>query len=156
MKIGVISDTHGYNPSIKKIVKIFDNPDLIIHLGDNVGDVDYIRKVYSGKIINVRGNCDFSTDAPSERLEVIGGKRFFITHGHNYNVKYDLLRLKYRAMELKADAALFGHTHISEITCEDGIWLINPGSPHLSRDGRNSVAIIDIENGSINASIEEV
>ncbi|MCH3962752.1 MAG: metallophosphoesterase [Clostridium sp.] len=156
MRIGVISDTHRYAEIIKKAIKVFDNPDLVIHLGDNVQDVNIIEKLYRGRIINVSGNCDFSTHIPSERLEIIENKKFFLTHGHKYDVKYDISRLKYRAMELNADVVLFGHTHISKIAYDNGIWFINPGSPYLSRDGVNSVATIDIEGGIINASIRKV
>lgn len=156
MRIGIISDTHRYIMIIKRAIEIFDNPDLIIHLGDNVQDVHAIEKLYSGKIINVSGNCDFSVNVPSERIEIIGGKKFFITHGHKYDVKHGISELKYRAMELNADVVLFGHTHVSKIIYERGIWFINPGSPYLSRDGVNSVAIIDIENDRINPRIKEL
>lgn len=156
MKIGVISDTHRYTSIISKAIEVFDKPDLIIHLGDNVQDICSIEKFYKGRIINVRGNCDFSTDVPEERIEDIAGKRFFITHGHRYDVKYDILRIKYRAMELNADVVLFGHSHVSMIDYDEGIWFINPGSPSYPRDGSRSVAVIKIENERINASIKEI
>ncbi|WP_446897677.1 metallophosphoesterase [Clostridium sp. LBM24168] len=156
MRIGVISDTHRYIAVIKKAIEAFYNPDLVIHLGDNVQDVNIIEKLYRGKIINVSGNCDFSVSVPSERVEIIEGKRFFITHGHRYDVKHGISRLKYKAMELDADVVLFGHTHISKIAYDDGIWFINPGSPYLSRDGVNSVAVIDVKNGMIIPSITRI
>ena len=34
---------------------------MLIHLGDNVEDIAIIKKYYKGRIINVKGNCDFST-----------------------------------------------------------------------------------------------
>lgn len=156
MRIGVISDTHRYTGVIKKVIKVFENPDVIIHLGDNVQDVSAIEAIYKGKIINVKGNCDFMPDGPGEIFEEIGGKKFFITHGHKYDVKFGIEKLKYRASELGADVVLFGHTHISKIVFENGVWYINPGSPSLPRDGINSVAVIDIENDNINACIKEV
>ncbi len=36
-----------------------------------------LSSVYKGKIINVRGNCDFSKETPSELIENIGGKDFY-------------------------------------------------------------------------------
>lgn len=156
MLIGVISDTHRYVWIIENAVKKLENADLVIHLGDNVQDVKEIAKYYGGPILNVKGNCDFSVDTPGERIEEIAGKRFFITHGHRYDVKSDLSRLKYKALEVDADIVLFGHTHISQIAFENGIWFINPGSPALSRDGFNSVALIDIIDGKINASIKAI
>lgn len=156
MLIGVLSDTHRYTWVIEKAVKVLNDCDVIIHLGDNVQDVKEVAKYYKGKIIYVKGNCDFSPTVSNEKLETIGDKKVFITHGHLYDVKYDLMKIRYRAMELNADIVLYGHTHISSIEYEDGIWLINPGSPALSRNGVNSVAVIEIIDGNINGSIRSI
>ena len=156
MQIGVISDTHGHKQMVKKVMQVLNHMDLIIHLGDNVEDVKEIEKFYHGNIINVRGNCDFTVDVPPERIEIIEGKKFLITHGHRYNVKYDLSRLRYRALEEEADIVLFGHTHISEIAYEDGIYFVNPGSPSLPRNGFKSAAIIDINDKIIRPDIIEL
>lgn len=156
MTIGIISDTHRYLWVIENAINKLENPDILIHLGDNVQDINEISKYYKGQIINVKGNCDFAVDTPSERVEIISGKKIFMTHGHRYDVKYDLSRLKYRALEVGADIALFGHTHVSKIVYENGIWFVNPGSPAISRDGFNSIATIKIEDGKINPSIKGV
>jgi uncharacterized protein len=78
LKIGVISDTHRYIRVIGKIMNLFRDVDLIIHLGDNVQDVHAIEKLYKGRIINVRGNCDFAVNTPSERIETIENKKNFL------------------------------------------------------------------------------
>lgn len=156
MRIAVISDTHRDKQMIKKACTHTKDVNLLIHLGDNVDDVKEIKKYYSGKIINVMGNCDFMCDAPMEVVENIGEKVFLITHGHRYGVKYDLNKLRYRAMEVKADVALFGHTHESLLINEYGILFINPGSASLSRKGPNSLAFIDIEGEEINALIKNI
>ncbi|CAB1262365.1 metallophosphoesterase [Clostridium sp. MT-14] len=156
MHIGVISDTHRDRKFVDRVKSIFSGMDTIIHLGDNVQDVLQIEKFYRGPIINVKGNCDFSVSVPSERVEVIGGKKFFITHGHRYDVKYDLSRLKYKALEEEADVVLFGHSHVSKIIYENGIWFINPGSPSVPRDGFNSVAVIELSDKIINPQIRGV
>ncbi len=156
MVIGVISDTHRYIWVIENAIKKIGKVDVIVHLGDNVQDIKEVSKYYNGPIINVKGNCDFAVDVPSEKVEIIGNKKVFITHGHRYDVKYDLARIRYKALELEADIVLFGHTHISQIAYEDGIWFVNPGSPAVPRDGFNSVAIIKIEDGKINPSIKAI
>ncbi|MFL0253066.1 metallophosphoesterase [Clostridium neuense] len=156
MHIAVMSDTHRNKHMIDKACSHIENADVVIHLGDNVEDINEIRNKYSGEIISVTGNCDFMTTDPLERIEIIGGKKFFITHGHEYGVKYNLNRLKYRAMEVKADIALFGHTHMPFIANELGILFINPGSVSLSRKGPNSIAFIGINNGKISASIKNI
>lgn len=156
MRIAVISDTHRNKHMIEKACTYIQNSDLLIHLGDNVDDIKEIEKYYSGKIINVMGNCDFLCEAPMEAVENIGGKVFLITHGHRYGVKYDLNKLRYRAMEVKADIALFGHTHEPLLLNEYGILFLNPGSASLSRKGANSLAFIDIEDEEINAIIKKI
>ncbi len=154
MLVGVISDTHMQNEYIKRALNHLKECDFIIHLGDNTRDVNEIQKYYSGKIISVKGNCDYSKNILTEKIEVIGNKKIFITHGHNYNVKATLVNLKYKAMEVGADIALFGHTHIATTLFEEGIWFINPGSAGMARNGKNSVAIIEIRDEKIIPSIK--
>lgn len=156
MHIAVMSDTHRNNSMIDKACSHVNDADMVIHLGDNVEDINEIESKYHGEIISVRGNCDFMTTSPLERIEIIAGKKFFITHGHEYGIRYDLNRLKYRAMEVEADIVLFGHTHIPIITNELGILFINPGSVSLSRKGPNSLALIDINDGKISANIKKI
>lgn len=155
MIIGVISDTHRINKEIYKAIQVLNKlkVDVIIHLGDNVQDVEEIKKLTNTTIINVQGNCDYEIDVPSEKIEVLGEKKFFITHGHNYSVKMHLNRLKYRAMEVGADIVLYGHTHVADINHEEGIWFINPGSVSASRLGPNSFSIIKINDGKVEPSI---
>ena len=112
MQIGVISDTHRGISSIEQLGDKIKELDVLIHLGDNVEDISIIQKYYKGKIINVRGNCDFSTSTPNDRVEEICGKRIFLTHGHRYGVKENLFKLRYKALETEADIVLYGHTHI--------------------------------------------
>lgn len=154
MLIGVVSDTHRDETALKKVVEEIKNLDVVIHLGDNVADAEEIKDLINNKIVYVKGNCDIMANEPTELIEEFHGVRILITHGHKYNVKNTLTELKYRAQQLEADIALFGHTHISEISFEDGIWLINPGSAALPRDGHRSIAIICIEDGEISPSIK--
>jgi uncharacterized protein len=154
--IGVISDTHRYKWVIEDAVKKMGEVDMIIHLGDNVQDVEEIAKYFKGKIINVKGNCDLSKSVPVEIIEMIDGKKFLITHGHRYDVKNSMTRLKFKALEVNADVVLFGHSHVSGIAYEDGIWFVNPGSPSVPRDGFFSVALIKLEDGEVKASIIEL
>ena len=59
----------------------------------------------------------------------------------------DFTRLMMEARRLGADAALFGHTHVSYCKRQpDGLWLFNPGSCSAAS---GSYGIIQIENGAI-------
>jgi putative phosphoesterase len=156
MKIAVISDTHRHIYSLNQVTKLIQDTDMAIHLGDNVEDVEIIKTNYKGKIINVRGNCDFSSFIPVERLEEVENKKIFITHGHRYDVKHSLLKLKYRAKELGADIVLFGHTHISAEIYEEGIWFINPGSAALPKDSYQSIAVVEISDNKVTVSFRDL
>ncbi len=119
----VFSDTHGRNALLPGCVRRI-GASAIIHLGDNARDAEGIglpRYV-------VRGNCDISSDYPSELLLEMGERRVFLTHGHHYGVKYDPTRLIERAKALGACIALYGHTHIADIYNDGGVIAANPGS----------------------------
>ena len=72
----------------------------------------------------VAGNCDFLADAGREECFSLGGARLFVAHGDRYGVKYGLERLSYRAEELGARAALFGHTHAPFAGYAGGVLLV--------------------------------
>ncbi|WP_010234483.1 YfcE family phosphodiesterase [Clostridium arbusti] len=154
MIIGILSDTHRINGYIKKACEYVKDCNLLIHLGDNIEDVEEIKKYYKGKIIKVSGNCDYTDKVPKERIEIIENKKLFITHGHEYNVKNSLVNLKYKALEIGADIVLFGHTHVAKIVEDEGILFINPGSVSMPRNGQNSIAFIEIIDGNIHANIK--
>lgn len=158
MLIAVVSDSHGDKNAIKKAIKKIGNADYLFHLGDNVKDIEEFSKQFSGRIVNVKGNCDFICNEVGERVVVIGKNKFFLTHGHKYSVKEGLLRLKYKAKEVGANIVLFGHTHVPciEYNDKDRIWFINPGSISLSRFGNNTLILIDIFDDRIIPSIVEV
>ena len=158
MLIAVVSDTHGDEGSIAKVLEIVERAkaEMIIHLGDYVQDAKEIARKYKGRLVCVKGNCDFGSDIANELVEEIEGKRILITHGHRYDVKNSLTRLMFKAKELEVDIALFGHTHIALTEEVLGVWFINPGSAAESRYGAESIAFISIENDKINVNIKEL
>ena len=155
MKIGVISDTHGYIDGCLEKLKQIDNLNIVIHLGDYVRDALKIENELGKKVIYVKGNCDFSeNNVEEDKLIEIEGKKIFITHGHLYSVKSDINRIFYRGKELDADMILFGHSHASMIIESENILILNPGSPTIPRGGsKKSIGIIEIVNGKIKSEI---
>lgn len=153
MKIGVISDTHRDGYFLSKALIKLENVDIIFHLGDNTQDGAYLEERLKKKVYIVKGNCDYSFQTPIEILEEIEGIKIFASHGHKYNVKYGYYDILDKGIDVKAKIILFGHTHISSIKFEKGIWIMNPGSLAMPRDSFNSIGIINIKNGEINPSI---
>ena len=149
MKILVLSDTHGRLDTAKKLIKNL-NPDYTIHLGDMSEDCQRLEMDFPQKIIvSVKGNNDyFDKSYPLEREFTLCGKKFFMCHGHKYNVKRSLLVLKYKGMEKNADIILFGHTHMPYMDNTDGLIMLNPGSV-------STYGIIEINESEVIASVEK-
>jgi uncharacterized protein len=157
MLIAVISDTHRIDKYIKLGSEAAKDADILIHLGDNVEDVEYIEKNFKGEVYAVKGNCDYSTTYPNERIIEVEGKRIFFTHGHLYGVKNGMNNIYYRGRELDVDVVLFGHTHTACIERTDSLTLMNPGSISLPRLTKRGIGFIDIkENGEIEAYLKTV
>jgi uncharacterized protein len=125
MKALIISDSHRWTNELQEIIVRHRNEvDLIIHCGDS--ELAESAKEIEGIHI-VKGNCD-RANFPEELIIEKNDKKFYITHGHHYNVKNSLMSLKYRSEELGANIVCFGHSHV--LTCEkdDETLYINPGS----------------------------
>ncbi len=119
----IVSDSHGLVDELLSLIYKYPNH-TVLHLGDYCINEKILN---DNNIIYVRGNCDFSR-AQLERLELIDDKKIFMTHGHKYDVKYNDMRIYYKALEAQCDYCLFGHTHIPYKELKDNIWFINPGS----------------------------
>lgn len=129
MKIIVTSDSHGDKYSLNSIMSMHKDCDVVINCGDSRDDLDDIKLMYKDKMYyEVKGNCDFGSLLPGKIVTTIAGHKFFITHGHMYNAKYGLYNLVCAAREENCDFLLFGHTHESFNTYEDGMYIMNPGS----------------------------
>ena len=156
MRILVISDSHKNSYVIDKIISRNKEVRHVFFLGDNVSDIEDFEFMYpSINFYKVAGNCDFGSLVHNTGLEKIGGVNILYTHGHVFDVKYSLFRLKALALKTTSKIVLYGHTHVASIVYEDGIYFVNPGSCARSREGRNSYAVIDItENGIMPIIIE--
>lgn len=168
MKIGVISDTHGYADRVALAMeKFFADAELIIHAGDvlnhgarnpNFRGDDYnpqklVPLINGSKIpfVIARGNGDSELDddvletplAPYAHV-FANGKRIVVNHGHWLPTDTDKDKM---AAHLRADIFITGHVHKQVLERRNGIIFLNPGtvSPYLSNhpEKRTSVAIID-------------
>lgn len=135
MKLIVFSDSHHRNVTDMLAVIRAENPDVVLHLGDVVEDVDDIRSVFPDlQIYQVCGNNDFGwqSDGISDNLVVCAEQvRIFITHGHLFGVRRNTKMLAKEARKNNCQAALYGHTHRAGISQEDDILIANPGSISL-------------------------
>lgn len=146
MKVLIISDSHGRDINLKRVINKIKPIDLLIHLGDFEGSFDYISKIAGCPVEAVSGNNDFFSNIDKEKIIKVGKYKVFLSHGHRFGVSYSLDRIKNIGKQYGANIIMFGHTHIPYINITEDIWTINPGSISLPRqgDGLPSYIIMDI------------
>ena len=148
-RILVLSDSHSGNSFMRWCVESV-KPDAIVHLGDYYDDGCDLHEEYPLiPFYQVPGNCDKYRVPPhvSEILITrVFGVDLYMTHGHKHRVKSTMGLLTAAARVAKVQAVLYGHTHIPDCRCEDGLWILNPGS---SGSWGGSAGIIEVENGKI-------
>ena len=146
MFIGIISDTHGNYDSIEKAVSIAQKMDMWLHLGDCEPDAEYLQSLVDVPIYGVAGNCDWPMrNTCYERVVEAEGHKIFMTHGHNYGVRYTQEYVMEAAANQGADIALYGHTHIVDYRIGPPL-LLNPGSASRPRDdNRGSFIVMELK-----------
>src|SRR5699024_7675887 len=88
------------------------------------------------KIIAVRGNCDSEVDQllltfpmmSDYTMLYTGTRRIFVTHGHLFD-EHQLPPL------VDGDVLIHGHTHIPVAKKDKEIYILNPGSVALPKEG---------------------
>ena len=138
MKILVISDTHGHEDNLDRVLKKEGKPDHVLHLGDIEGGEESIRQMVGCPLDVVSGNCDFFSRMPKVKFVEIGGYKIMMTHGHYYYVTVGTRDLVEEAKTNGCNVVMFGHTHKPMLNEEDEeLTVLNPGSLSFPRqEGR--------------------
>ncbi len=154
MKIFVTSDTHGHIDKVEEVWEKLTGVDFVIHLGDYQKDALRLERMLKTEVVSVKGNMDGSYSSEDFKILETEFGNLLLAHGHMQNVKLSPLNLVYLAQEQKCKAALFGHTHRAFYEESHGIFLVNPGSLSLPRDGsEGSYAIINTSADSFDCAI---
>ncbi|MPQ44925.1 metallophosphoesterase [Clostridium tarantellae] len=156
MIIAVVSDTHNITNVMKKIKTLIKDADILIHLGDNIIDLEYLSCGFNGEVYGVRGNCDYPNEGAIEQIIEVNNKKIFMTHGDKYSVKMGLSTIFYKGKELQVDIVLFGHTHQKVNIEKEGMLLLNPGSPSLPKDEAASIAFLEIGEKGIKSYYKDI
>lgn len=149
MKLLIASDLHGSAYYTEKLLCAVEReqPEKVLLLGDllyhgprNDLPRDYAPKrviemlnSIREKLLCVRGNCEAEVDQMVLSFPILAeyavlfvdGRRIYAVHGH-------------KNMELpvsEGDLVLSGHTHIPNISEENGIYYANPGSVSIPKNG---------------------
>lgn len=160
MKIMFISDIHGSYYYAKKAIDEYHHvkANRLVILGDILyhGPRNDLPKEYNCKkvsellnknkeeIIAVRGNCDAEVDQMVLDFMIssdyatmdIDEHHFFMTHGHLFDEE-NLPLLK------KGDIFIHGHFHKPVAKKKNDIFILNPSSISLPKEGVNSYGIYE-------------
>jgi len=139
MKIGVISDTHGFLDP--KIPGLFTGVSHILHAGDIGPDALVAELEAVAPVTAVCGNTDSSPTFGPTAAITLAGRKFLVQHIVNPHELNEGLRLQI-ARE-RPDAVVFGHTHQRFSRVIDGVWFFNPGYAGKPKSGaERSVAVL--------------
>lgn len=145
MTVGVLSDLHGVQIRVETALALLGEADAYVFLGDGT---DAVAAYTQKPVYRVRGNCDWDAyDVPDELLLNLDGHSVFCCHGHIYDVKSSLSRLASAARARGARCALYGHTHIADVSLVDDVLCVNPGA--LSSPRSASCALLHINDKEI-------
>ena len=170
MKYLFASDIHGSRGAAEQVLARYaaEGASRLILLGDllyhgprNDLPRDYAPKrvipllnALADRIIAVRGNCDAEVDQMVLDFPVMAdyatlfdetGHELFLTHGHVFGA--GMHNSVDHAPALPGGSALvYGHTHIKvneESAAHPGLWLFNPGSVSIPKDGTHSYGVYE-------------
>lgn len=140
MKIGLISDTHGFLDP--RLPRLFRGVDHILHAGD-IGPDHLIAQLESiAPVTAVLGNTDASALYRLTETIILGGRKFLVQHivaPHTLTGE-----LQVRLSRERPHVVLFGHTHQTFNETINGVWFLNPGYAGKPKSGAaRSVALLE-------------
>ncbi|MBQ8923065.1 MAG: metallophosphoesterase [Oscillospiraceae bacterium] len=149
MQILVLSDTHGNYRVLRALLRSHPDAALVIHCGDGENEVAQYKREFpedAGRLLSVRGNCDFSSSVPELLAQPLPyGHKLLAVHGHRHMYGNASDNLAALGKENDADIVLFGHLHARIDRVVYGVHLFNPGSAAMPRDGLPpSFGLIDV------------
>ncbi len=148
MRVGVVSDTHGYvNP---RLFDLFEGVDRILHAGD-ITTIDVVDQLIAiAPLVAVRGNMDYPEIVaryPEDQRFELGGADIFMTHNGGMLLRSPR-NFKARLGRKRPDVFIYGHTHRVDNRIIEGTLCLNPGPAGRARvDHQSSSAILTLEPG---------
>jgi len=142
MKLGIISDTHGFlDPRVEKL---FAGVDHILHAGD-VGDpMIELELKFIAPVTVVLGNNDMGMSFRETEVVTLADKKFLVHHIVNPRALSDQMNSRLR--QHRPDVVVFGHTHKVFAETLDGVFYFNPGYSGKPRFGaERTVALLHVE-----------
>jgi uncharacterized protein len=160
--IAVIADTHmprGARRLPDACVERISAAELVLHAGDVMTAAVLAEiEAIGPPVAAVQGNMDeaeLRRRLPVERIVEAGGARIAMVHDSGRRAgRFERLRARFGD---RADAVVFGHSHLPLHEERDGFQIFNPGSPTerrrapshtmgmaLARDGRVAFELVEL------------
>ena len=151
----VVADTHiprRARALPRGLTPYLERADLVLHAGDLMDPALLGELAGYAPVGAVRGNLDPPDLDLPETLEVgFGGARVTMIHDSGPR-RGRRARMGRRFPD--ARVVIFGHSHIPILEDEDGLMLLNPGSPtDRRRQPRHTFALLRAEEGEVRAEI---
>ena len=151
----VIADTHiprRTRALPDALTSYLERADLVLHAGDLMSPALLDELAAYAPVEAVRGNLDPpGTDLPETREFGFGGARVAMIHDSGPRRGR---RARMRRRFPDARVVVFGHSHIPLLEDENGLMLLNPGSPtDRRRQPRHTFALLRGEEGEVRAEI---
>jgi uncharacterized protein len=132
-RLAIIGDTHfprGSRRLPDECVRHLATADLILHTGDHcsAASLEELRAL-GPPVEAVYGNADegqLRATLPREHVVRIGGVCIGMTHAPGPEAGREARLLR---MFPNCAAIVYGHTHIPQVKRNEGVWILNPGSP---------------------------
>ena len=170
MRLLIASDLHGSPEAAAFLRRRCEEllPDMLVLLGDYLyhgprnplpssygpPSVVSVFADFDTPIVAVRGNCDAEVDQMVLDFPVMAnyatlfdeaGRELFLTHGHVFGAGMHNSVDHVPALP-EGSALVYGHTHIKVNEASEahpGLWLFNPGSVSIPKDGTHSYGIYE-------------
>ena len=153
----VIADTHiprRARALPESLLSHLEQADLILHAGDLMDPTLLDDLAAHAPVLAVRGNLDLPEAKLPEVLQFeFGGVKAAMIHDSGPK-KGRRSRMRRRFPE--ARVVVFGHSHIPWQEDEEGLLLLNPGSPtDRRRQPVHTFALLRVEDGKVGAEVLE-
>jgi putative phosphoesterase len=146
MKLGIISDTHGYLDP--RVARIFAGVDHILHAGDIGNPMIEVELKFIAPVTVVLGNTDHGLHFKETEALTLADRRILIHHIVNPHALAD--SVKQRIRRNRADIVIFGHTHKRFADTVDGLYFFNPGYAGKPKFGtERSVGVLHLKGSEI-------
>ena len=147
MKVGLISDTHGFWDA--RISGLFAGVDHILHAGDIGSGVVLVELERIAPVTAVMGNCDGPPlDARETEVVDLGGHRILVHHIVDPARPAD--RVARAIAHHRPGLVVFGHTHRPHDSMVGPVRFLNPGYAGRVRFAQpRSVALLDLGGPSL-------